>query len=210
MFKTKMAPRQFICRVYILDGVDIADTNTSEPISTYIKVRMGEEVKSLKDSSMREGRIDPDYYVSEDFKVEVPGCAFLTVEVWKNNDVLKDEMIGYTKIDIESRHFNEKWQSYVKKPIEYRTLWGKNNTTTTSRLAMWVELHPAESRVKQYNIAPYEKVPCELRVIVWDSRDFKHDDELTDASDLYVRGGISGDTMRLETDTCWRARGKGV
>jgi len=107
---------------------------------------------------------------------------------------------------LESRHFNPNWRKYEKVPIEYRALTNEDEKGTYGRVGLWVDLEPVNARNPIHEIAPVERVECELRVIVWEAKEFEHNDELTGSSDLYVRGGLGSDWN--ETDTHWRARAK--
>lgn len=52
---------------------------------------------------------NPEFYFFEEMACEIPGSAFLNIEIW--NDVFSgDELIGKTEIDLEDRFFCKKWR----------------------------------------------------------------------------------------------------
>ena len=169
-----------MCRVYILEGVNIAKpSDANEKPNSYLVVKIGSEIKKDVTRSLRKETHRPEFFVMYDFVIEIPGCSNLKVELWHKNDIIADEFMGSTKIDLESRHFNESWAQYNKRPIEYRSLTNKSSKAAYGRISMWIDLDPVIIRPPIYEISPVEKVHCELRVIVWEARDFKANDEVS-------------------------------
>jgi len=76
---------------------------------------MGSTVIDDKKRSLREGTNNPEFYLSYEFKVVLPGkiiinsnnkgSAFLRIEIW-DDDPFDEDMIGYTEIDVEDRYFS--------------------------------------------------------------------------------------------------------
>lgn len=68
---------------------------------------------------------NPGFYTSYDIPVSLPGAATLAIEVWDDDGfMLKPDLIGITKIDLEDRFYSLEWREKYKdkKPIEERTL----------------------------------------------------------------------------------------
>ena len=166
-----MQPKNFICRVYILEGEDIVnERNPSQKPDTYLVVSMGDKVFKEVEKTTRKNTDDPEYYVKYDFLVEMPGAPFVRIEAWQHHDLMKDEMLGFTEIDMEERHFHEVWNAYEKKPIEKRPLKSQFSKGTFGNISCWIELIPQDQTKKAaYDIRPPEKLECELRVIVFET-----------------------------------------
>jgi len=130
------------------------------------------------------------------------------VEVWQHHGLMKDELIGFTEIDMEERHFSEKWQSFEKKPIEKRALKQSISKGSFGHVSCWAELISQKQLKKpSYDIRPPEKLECELRAVVWETMDVAFKDQTTKCNDLFCKGRIG--SHELETDTHWRCRAKG-
>jgi hypothetical protein len=206
-----MAPKKYACRVYVLEGVNITKPKHPRELpDSYLVVRIGNEVKNDKRNSLREQNSRPEYYNRYDFIVDIPSASSLEIEVWHHNKLLSDELLGKTVIDLEHRHFHPTWRKdYPIKPIEYRSLLNEDEKGTYGKISLWVDLESVEEKAKIYEIAPQERVECELRVIVWEAKNFVHRNTATSASDLFARGYIgSKNGEAQETDIHWRARAK--
>jgi len=204
-----MEPKKYACRVYILEGVNITKPGKPNELpDSYLVVKIGKDVQNDRKNSLRTQTSRPEYFHRYDFLLDVPSASSLEVEVWHHNSLLKDELLGKTTIDLEERHFNPNWrEKYKIKPIEYRNLMNEDEKGTYGKLSLWVDLEPVQDKVPIHEIAPVEKVECELRCIVWEAKEFEHNDTTTQSSDLFIRGSIGGKDYQ-DTDTHWRARAK--
>jgi len=165
-------------------------------------------MSKLTKKTLRPQTSRPEYFQRYDFLIDIPSASSLEVEVWHHNQLLRDELLGKTIIDLEERHFNPDWRKkYPIKPIEYRNLLNEDSKGTYGKLSMWVDLEPVQDKLPIYEIAPVEKLECELRAIVWEAKEFEHNDTTTQSSDLFIRGSIGGKEFQ-DTDTHWRARAK--
>ena len=204
-------PRDYIARVYILRGLQITSINDNDNPKTYLKFIYNHDQVEVDKDSTREG-LYPEYYRTKSFYInELPGTAKLRIEIWEQTligGVFGNEILGYTEIDLEERHFSIKWNTMEKKPVEKRNI--KNDLLgSRGRLEMWIDILPAKTKEPFTVIYPKLQMPYELRVIVWETKDCVFKDEITKANDLFARGGVKrGDTF-LETDTHWRCRNKG-
>lgn len=168
-----------LCRVYILDAIELSrEDKPSEKPSTYLEVNIGETVFKEKEKTLIKDDYDPEYYKVYDFLIMIPGCPFLNINIWQDNDVLKDQILGTTAIDLEERYFDPNWQAAGIKPIEYRTLKRPTDTLPCGRLSMWVELLDPTIKIPKFDISPLEKIDVELRVIVWECKGYEIADEV--------------------------------
>lgn len=125
------------------------------------------------------------------------------------NKVVKDELIGHTKIDLEARFFNDQWKKYPLKPMEYRTLWTPASSNPQGQLKLWIDIMtPEEAKTHPpEQIAPPLVINYELRVIIWSTQNVVFKDK--HMSDIFLSGYIEGQKPQL-TDTHWRSEdGKG-
>ena len=209
--KELMRPLDYIARVYILTGKDIQPLSDGKP-NPYLKIEMGAKKFNLKDETLNKETFQPEFYKCFECPCKIPGSAFLRIEVWDGRDGLgdEDEMIGFTEIDLEDRHFTGRWREIPKKPIELRNLKSEVISGSQGRLELWAELIPQKmkTRFPKLDICPPPKYKFELRAIVWGTQDTVFKDELEKCNDLYARGGPANQEQ-FETDVHWRCRAKG-
>lgn len=64
--------------------------------------------------------------------------------------MLRDDYIGETEIDIETRYFDEKWQAIPHYPIETRSLYKDQSSVPTGRIRLWIEIFdPEEVKIRE-------------------------------------------------------------
>lgn len=67
--------------------------------------------------------------------------------------MLRDDYIGETEIDIETRYFDEKWQTIPHYPIETRSLYKDQSSVPTGRIRLWIEIFdPEEVKIREQKI----------------------------------------------------------
>jgi len=94
-----------------------------------------------------------------------------------------------------------------------KTYWKKASKSASSKgtfghISCWAELIPVESgRKAAYDIRPPEKVDCELRAVIWETKAVAFHDQVTKCNDLFVKGKLGH--LEQETDTHWRCRAIG-
>lgn len=152
---------------------------------------------------------NPGFYKHFDIAANIPGASTLTIQVWDDDGIVGDDLIGETKIDLEERYFSKQWREFndnkdLKMPIEERVLSKKTSMAPQGIIECWVEMMtPKEAKIrKPVDVRPFPKQPYELRVIVWGTKDVRFGDTVTDCNDLYVKGKFANE--ELETDTHWR------
>ena len=100
--RKKLLVRLYILQAENLPALDFA-TQMSDPY-LYVRTSGGETFGKREDFVTNS--LDPMFGVCFEFKVNLPVDYLVRVEVWNHNKVLKDELIGYTDIDIENRYLN--------------------------------------------------------------------------------------------------------
>jgi len=120
-----MAPKPYICRVYVTRGINL--TLCEFQPTTYLRLSLSGHSVDLKNRSLRRLTANPDYYIYEDLSVDLPGSAFLSIEVLEDLK-LAANVLGFTEVDLEDRFFSRKWQAmnrqFLGVPIEQRNLRG--------------------------------------------------------------------------------------
>lgn len=200
-------PKEFVARVYVLRGLNLASTLETPSPHTYLKYNFnGLQVEDAESS--RTGAF-PEFYRSQEFAISrLPGTAMLRVEVWEKVLLGRDVLLGYTDIDLEDRFFSIRWQKQPRKPLERRNLLN-DYYGSRGRLEMWIDLISGNSREPRTVVYPKTQRPFELRAIVWETKDVRHKNELNGSNDLFAKGGLHLNPQLLETDTHWNCRGKG-
>lgn len=86
-----MVEQAYIARVYVLAGHDIKGQH--KKTDPYLKVSSGMNFNvDDKKRTLRPNTNNPGFYVSYDVPIELPGSAFLKIEVWDQETTLKDQM----------------------------------------------------------------------------------------------------------------------
>ncbi len=75
-----------------------------------------------------------------EFNALIPGRSTVRIELWDWNKILKDELIGYTEIDLEDRFFSKKFRELPYIPIETRDIKSDECDITKANLTLWCEI----------------------------------------------------------------------
>jgi len=62
------------------------------------------------------------------------------VEVWDHDDIVSDDFIGETIIDLENRYYSKIWRALDNYPIETRTLKHPDSKLSKGNISLWVEI----------------------------------------------------------------------
>ena len=107
-FKQFLQPSNLVCRLYVLKGKSLTpnDNKNSDP---YLFIKCGsleinDEKNSIDDTN------NPGFYKHFDIAVSIPGASTLKIQVWDDDGIIGDDLIGETKIDLEERWFSEQWR----------------------------------------------------------------------------------------------------
>jgi hypothetical protein len=226
--KIEVTVRAYIVRAFRLTAKDAG--NSSDP---YVKATIDGVTGSWPKGHPNAGKevektvipktLNPYFGQVYEWKnISMPGTPALKVEVF-DDDMLGDDPMGLTEIDVEERFFSEEWRklgvgedSVVRRPSECRDLFLGESKITQGSIEMWIEIFPmSEQSWHPYvDISPPEKELFELRVVIWDAKDMVPMDVVGDMNDLFVSGHLyyRDGQNRLqetvhETDIHWRAQG---
>lgn len=210
-FMTKlMKPRKYIVRAYVLRGIKMSGVEVDdESLKTFIRVSLNQKKATISTGSevKREG-FYPEYYEAFEFReIEMPGTAFLEIEVWEST-LIGNTLLGKTEIDLEGRIFNSQWTKWEDRPVENRSIVNEVHGVR-GRLEMWIDIFNEGDKTPMVPIFPIERLPYELRAVVWITRDCVIKDTIAECNDVFVRGGVMRGNQFLETDTHWRCRTDG-
>lgn len=205
----KITNKKVITRIYILNAENLNPftgyhNNSADP---YIIIKRGEETLINDKQNAIKRNLSPDFYSC--YELETNTVDTLSIQVWDANSLF-DDFIGGTKIELEDRFFSGKWRKMTYKPIEKRTLWDINTELAQGTINLWIEMLTPEQakRIPKTAIMPRFPLECELRVIIWRTKNVKFRDE--NMSDIYVTGILAETSEEQRTDTHWRSmNGKG-
>eukprot|EP00027_Filamoeba_sp_ATCC50430_P012373 CAMPEP_0168566368 /NCGR_PEP_ID=MMETSP0413-20121227/14383_1 /TAXON_ID=136452 /ORGANISM="Filamoeba nolandi, Strain NC-AS-23-1" /LENGTH=1321 /DNA_ID=CAMNT_0008598385 /DNA_START=51 /DNA_END=4013 /DNA_ORIENTATION=- len=199
MFK----PTEFMVRVYILECFQLVPKDSDGGNNPYIRISNG--VHKIKDESDRKQNTSrPQIFKCYELPCTFPNQTVVDVEVWDWDPVPPHDLVGATRIDLENRFHSKEWKTLGMKPIEYRTLWNPSSSNPQGQVKMWVDILSLDEarRTPPENIAPPAPMACELRVIVWDTKEVVFKDEKM--SDIFVSCYPEGIKPQF-TDVHWRS-----
>eukprot|EP00638_Chattonella_subsalsa_P001579 CAMPEP_0117748460 /NCGR_PEP_ID=MMETSP0947-20121206/9148_1 /TAXON_ID=44440 /ORGANISM="Chattonella subsalsa, Strain CCMP2191" /LENGTH=96 /DNA_ID=CAMNT_0005566165 /DNA_START=1 /DNA_END=288 /DNA_ORIENTATION=+ len=84
--------------------------------------------------------LNPSFYQRFDFQTTLPGISQLKIAVW-DKDMILDELVGETHIDLEDRWYDARWQAIKFKPIETKNLWSESASVSQGVLTMWLDIY---------------------------------------------------------------------
>lgn len=136
-----------------------------------------------------------------------------------DKDVLVDELIGETCIDLEERFYDELYRTMEEQPVERRKLFQASSGQEVGFVNLWVEMLPIEGKREGSNantgkvkrlpeVWDIESVPkreFELRVIVWEASEVPNNDP-EDMSDIFVKVALNSLDNSLTGQTDVHAR----
>ena len=132
-----MKPKSYMCRFYILEGVNIV-TDSDDVPELFLKVKINGKEEDLEAKTLRQSA-NPMFYILYEFPLEIPGPSYIELSVWIKGSFGDSEKIGFTEIDLEDRYFSVMWHKYELKPIELRNL-HQEDGSSVGRIKMWVDL----------------------------------------------------------------------
>ena len=186
-----LSKRTVIVRVYVLELNNLAKKDLLSESDPYIKLFLnGKEYVNEKDNHQDDQR-NCKWYKHYDIPTEIPGASTLTLQVWDYDDLLSDDLIGETTIDLEDRYFDNKWQELKYKPIEVRPLLHPDINGSQGEAYLWLEIIDKEENevTPLWKIQPEPVIQHELRFVVWETEDMEMMD-VEGTSDIYVIGYV--------------------
>ena len=194
---------QVVVRVYIVSCSNLAQKDLKSHSDPYIKIKLaGQVVDDVK--NFQQDQPNPKYLKSFDILATLPGSSRMKIQVWDKDNLVKDDKIGETVIDLEDRYFSNSWRRLKEKPIEKRNLYIKSTNIVQGSILLWLEIHNPSGIPDALDITPRPPIEYEARLIIWQTKDIDSYD-LEDTSDLYVRATINCLPAK-ETDTHYRCR----
>lgn len=206
-------------RVYIVQATDLSSkSGTNASTKPYIALNIGlpieskyaketgtalfgnalSGVTSIIDASNAKEGLNPFFGSWYELDVTLPGASDLEIQVWDKGTVGNDELIGSTKIDLEDRWFNPKWQEMKatgKFAREFRPLWSENSILPKGKIELWVELYTKreaiEAPVSDIRLPQIEE--WELRLVVWSALKVPPLED-HDTLHMYITGDLTYET----------------
>jgi hypothetical protein len=206
-----MKPRDFVVRVYVLKGRDLAQRDADSPSDPYLRLSLGSTTLDNRSEYLRD-EPNPDFHRMFEFHTSLPGDSLLTIDVldhdWPSVHA-SDDLIGSTTLDLEDRVFSDYWSRSLsdRPPIEWRSLHSPLSKREQGRLSMFVDII-REEQIKQHppfdiSLPPEQK--WELRVIVWKGKRLPLDVDYSGLADWYVSCRFGEEKKQL-SDTHFRAK----
>lgn len=205
--KLLLKKTQVVVRIYIIQCLNLSQKDLKSNSDPYVKIKLaGKVINDVKNYQLDQP--NPKILKNFDILATLPGACRLKIQLWDKDEILKDDKIGETIIDLEDRYFSNKWQRLKEKPIEKRQLYHKSTKLSQGVIYLWVEMYRPGELPPPLDITEKPPVQFEARLIVWQTSDVaNYDTEAT--SDLYVRAAVN-DAKPKETDTHYRCQnGKG-
>ncbi|EOD22443.1 hypothetical protein EMIHUDRAFT_240303 [Emiliania huxleyi CCMP1516] len=252
-----LTPALHVVRLYVLRAEHLMPADASGTSDPYLRITLGDTTISTRERKI--SRVtDAEFYERFELRATLPGEAELRIEATHrepspppglshsqppdrraigdgqvmDHDLLdSDDLIGYTKVDLEDRVFSREWRELGErtpecvwgrgavrdrrvafpgdlKPLEWRPLHSPYSNNPQGRLQLWVDVFPLDVEAPPpppCDIAPPGEQRWELRVIVWRTRDVLPHDYFTEMNDLYAVVAY-GTAPAMHTDTHWRCR----
>ena len=198
--------KEVIIRVYILELNELAQKDLLSDSDPYVKLYLNNKLVVNEKKNHQDDQKNCKWYKYYDIPGEMPGSSNLKIEVMDYDDLLSDDLIGYTIIDLEDRYFNTDWQNLVEKPVEIRPLVNLDFNGAQGYVYMWLEIFESslKSQMEPWQIAPEPITEFEVRFVVWETEDMEMMD-VEGTSDIYIVGYI-GQNDSQKTDIHFRCQ----
>ncbi|MCQ2816272.1 MAG: hypothetical protein MJ252_03300 [archaeon] len=190
--KKMLLRTNIIVRVYVLRLWELAKKDEFSESDPFIKIYLGDKLIINESDKYQEDQKYCEWNKYYDIPCDMPGCGELKIECWDYDDLLSDDLIGSTNIDLEDRYFCQKWQALEHKPIEIRPLMHPDESSPQGSIYMWLEMFPTEERGNEkwatprcIETEPKQKLITEF--IVWETEEMEMMD-VEGTSDIYVLG----------------------
>ena len=195
-----------IIRVYVLELNNLAKKDVLSESDPYIKILLNDKEIINERKNYQDNQKNCKWYKYYDIAGEIPGSSALKIEVWDWDEILSDDLIGATVIDLEDRYYNDDWQKMKHKPVEVRPLLHPDLNGAQGQLYMWLEMFEATEKAAHlpWKIDPEPICELQVRFIVWETEEMEMMD-VEDTSDIYVIGYIDQKEMQ-KTDIHFRCQ----
>jgi len=195
-----------IIRVYLLELNNLAKKDLLSESDPYVKILLNDKEVVDERKNYQDNQKNCKWYKYYDIAGEIPGSSTLKIEVWDWEEILADDLIGYTVIDLEDRYYNDDWQNMKHKPIEVRPLLHPDLTGAQGQVYLWLEMFEASEKSTHipWKIDPQPLCELQVRLIIWETEDMEMMD-VEGTSDIYVIGYIEQKELQ-KTDTHFRCQ----
>ena len=202
--KAILIKQEVIIRLYILQLRDLPNKDIGSESDPYIKIYLGSQLKINEKDNYIENSNNADWYKYYDIITEFPGESTIKIEVWDNDPIFKDELIGSTKIDLEDRFYQSNWRDLKYKPIETRNLYHPDLQNIQGNIILWVEILEKKdiSNIQPWEISKEPQKEIEMRLIIWETENMKNLD-FEGTSDIYINAYINP-KIKQSTDVHYR------
>jgi len=195
-----------IIRVYVLELNNLAKKDLLSESDPYIKILLNDKEIINERKNYQDNQKNCKWYKYYDIAGEIPGSSTLKIEVWDWDEILADDLIGFTVIDLEDRYYNDDWQNMKYKPVEVRPLIHPDLNGAQGQVFLWLEMFESSEKATHlpWKIDPQPICELQVRLIVWETEDMEMMD-IEGTSDIYVIGYIEQKEMQ-KTDIHFRCQ----
>ena len=198
--------KDVIIRVYVLELNELAKKDLLSESDPYIKIYLNDKLIINEKKNHQNDQKNCKWYKYYDIAGEMPGSSILKIEVYDYDDLLSDDLIGATVIDLEDRYFNCDWQGLIEKPVEVRPLLHGDLNGAQGQIYLWLEIFDASIKSTKipWKIAPEPITEYQVRFIVWETEDMEMMD-IEGTSDIYVIAYLDQNEIQ-KTDVHYRCQ----
>ena len=179
--------KDVIIRLYLLELNELAKKDLLSESDPYVKIYLNGKLVINEKKNHQNDQKNCKWYKYYDIAGEMPGSSNLKIEVLDYDDLLSDDLIGSTIIDLEDRYFNCDWQKLIEKPVEVRPLINPDLNGAQGQVYLWLEIFDASQKSSKipWKISPEPITEFQVRFVIWETEDMEIMD-VEGTSDIYV------------------------
>ena len=198
--------KDVIIRVYILELNELAKKDLLSESDPYVKIYLNDKLVIDEKKNHQEDQKNCKWYKYYDIAGEMPGSSTLKIQVYDYDDILSDDLIGSTIIDLEDRYFNCDWQKLIEKPVEVRPLLNPDFNGSQGQVYLWLEIFEVSQKATKipWKISPEPITEFQVRLVVWETEDMEMMD-IEGTSDIYVLAYLDQNDIE-KTDVHFRCQ----
>lgn len=198
--------------VYVIDAVFSINLDFRSANDGYVVLVLNG--KKYKGQKVIQDSNDPKFMERFFIPCAIPGCSDLEIQFW-DKDVVIDEFIGSTFIDVERRFMDERFKRRTEHPIEYREILTKDSEKA-GHTRLWLEFLKKNKDTREFctiegipktpwKIDPRPPVFLYIRAIVYDTTNVPIID-VTGAADYLVSVTFPLLNKQQKTDIHYRSQ----